>query len=83
MNGARVEDKLAARARPNQTLLEFLREDLRLTGSKLGCGEGGCGACTVMVSKKETSGNIKYVVGVEKCLFYLDELYRCLRLGRL
>lgn len=34
---------------PQRNLLSFLRYDLRLTGTKYGCGEGLCGACTVLV----------------------------------
>jgi carbon-monoxide dehydrogenase small subunit len=34
---------------PNRTLLELLRDDLGLTGTKEGCGEGDCGACAVIL----------------------------------
>ena len=37
---------------PWQTLMDALREDLRLTGTKEGCGNGNCGACTVMLNDK-------------------------------
>ncbi|HEY7119273.1 MAG TPA: (2Fe-2S)-binding protein [Tepidisphaeraceae bacterium] len=37
---------------PDRPLLEVLREDLQLTGTKYGCGEGQCGACSVLVDGK-------------------------------
>jgi CO/xanthine dehydrogenase Mo-binding subunit/aerobic-type carbon monoxide dehydrogenase small subunit (CoxS/CutS family) len=45
VNGRRV----ARAAKPSQRLLDFLREDLYLTGSKEGCGAGECGSCSVFV----------------------------------
>ena len=38
-----------ANAEPNRSLLSVLRDDLGLTGAKYGCGEGRCGACTVLI----------------------------------
>lgn len=43
---------VAAPAETERSLLDFLREDLQLTGTKYGCGEGACRACTVLVDGK-------------------------------
>lgn len=46
LNGQTVD----IRAHPMKRLLDVLREDCQLTGTKEGCGEGECGACTVLVN---------------------------------
>ncbi|MHC4943978.1 MAG: (2Fe-2S)-binding protein [Planctomycetota bacterium] len=48
VNGEPAEVKAA----PFATLLDMLRDELELTGSKLGCGEGECGACSVLLDGK-------------------------------
>jgi nicotinate dehydrogenase subunit A len=50
LNGARRR----LEADPERSLLTVLREDLGLTGAKYGCGEGQCGACTVLVDGQAT-----------------------------
>ena len=44
----------ALEVEPEQTLLGVLRDHLGLTGAKYGCGEGQCGACTVLVNGRAT-----------------------------
>ena len=48
VNGERCEKEVA----PSKSLLDFLRMDLNLTGTKEGCGEGECGACSIIMNGK-------------------------------
>lgn len=61
---------------PKTTLLQFLRSR-GLTGTKLGCGEGGCGACTVMVSNYDFEHNQIRHLSVNACLTPLCSLDGC------
>ena len=60
LNGAEV----VVPVRPNQRLLDVLRTTLRMPGTKEGCGEGECGACTVIVDGRT----------VNACLFPAPEV---------
>lgn len=52
---------------PRRTLLELLRDDLGLTGTKKGCGIGDCGACTVLVDGVSTFSCLTLAMQVEGC----------------
>jgi aerobic carbon-monoxide dehydrogenase small subunit len=63
VNGESIE----AAVESNQTLLQFLREDLGLTGTKHGCGLGDCGACTVILDGKPVNACLVLAVQSNGC----------------
>jgi len=63
VNGAQVSRRVQAR----QHLVDFLREELGLTGSHLGCEHGVCGACTVRVNGEIVRGCLMLAVQADGC----------------
>ncbi len=65
LNGETVE----VDAPPTRTLLDWLREERGLTGTKEGCNEGDCGACTVMVTDKAGAR------ALNACILFLPQIH--------
>ena len=59
---------------PTRTVLQFLREDLRRKGSKEGCAEGDCGACTVVVAELSRDGDDVSLKAINSCIQFLPTL---------
>jgi xanthine dehydrogenase/oxidase len=64
---------LLSNPNPHWTLLDFIRAQPNLKGTKLGCGEGGCGACTVVLQVPDTRSEKRTIkhLAVNACLFPL------------
>ena len=61
--GLRVNGReMRAVVSPRTTLLDWLREEVGLTGAKKGCNEGACGTCTVLVDGRRMNGCLTLVV---------------------
>ena len=59
---------------PTRTVLQFLREDLRRKGTKEGCAEGDCGACTVVVAELDRDGDDLSLRPINSCIQFLPTL---------
>ena len=57
---------------PNETILKFIRLKLKKTGTKEGCAEGGCGACTVVLGELKKN-NIIYKA-INSCITFVPTL---------
>ena len=63
VNGARHEAEVPSRL----TLVDFLRDTLRLTGTHVGCEHGICGACSILLDNEPVRSCLMYAVQVDGC----------------
>lgn len=69
-----INDELReAEVNNNTRLIDLIREDLNLTGTKEGCGEGECGACTVILDGKTAASCLTFAYQVNGSSIYTIE----------
>src|SRR5215472_12175864 len=69
------EDECALRdVPPTLTVLEYLRRQARRTGTKEGCAEGDCGACTVVLAEPDGAGRLRHWA-VNACIQFVPALH--------
>ena len=73
-------DSVTLTVAPFATLLDVLRDDLELTGTKYGCGEGECGACSVLLNGKVV--NACLVLALECTVSFIPSRRRSWTTGR-
>ena len=70
LNGEAVSVEVEA---PTRTLLDWLRENRGLKGTKEGCNEGDCGACSVLVTSSDENGSAH--LAMNACILFLPQLH--------
>ena len=61
------DDNVSIETSPNKRLIDMLREDFELTSVKEGCGEGECGACTIILDKEAVTSCTMLAPQVDGC----------------